>query len=1097
MMRKQVLFSAMLSLGMLGGLTVCPVPAMASVTQQTIKVTGQIVDQSGEPLIGATVRVKGAQTGAVTDFDGNFSIDAPANATLIVSYVGYKDREIAVRGRAIIEKIEMESDSQMLDQVVVVGYGVQKKADLTGSVSIVNADELKRVSNSNISTMLEGKVAGVQITSDGQPGADPSVRIRGIGSFGSTAPLYVIDGVPMGTTIRDFSPNDIETIQVLKDASAGAIYGSRAANGVVIITTKGGKKEQPLKVDYKGYFGWDKISSGVYDVMNANQYSQYLGQACYNSGTPLAGGYSLNPDTGKYQFMDDTNTDWFKEVFKTGVRQNHNINLGGGGAHNTYNVSLDYFKQTGTLEGAGPNYQRFTARVNNTMETKFIQFRTSLVYSHSSQDGMGLSNASEYVQGLYGDVTNVLRGTLLMQPTIKAYDESTWVLDDKVGNASSFNYDAYGYGVYYDTIHGDISASNPLLVNNLLTRNTLVDRVVATGSADVDLFKMIGLELKNHKLNYKLNLSYSKTHATDKTWVSAWIQSNRVYLDKTNEKLTKNNRQYGDFLVENTLTYDGNVGLHHVNLVLGQTYQEENTHIINAWGVNFSEPYYLQLQNGADTYSESFEYKHAITSFIGRLNYDYDGKYLLSFVLRRDGSSRLTKDIRWGTFPSISLGWRFDKEKFFPIDHNIMNMFKVRASYGVLGNEAAVGDYAYTAVLARNNMTYSFGNQPVTGSAVSTFVNENIAWEKKKTTNIGIDIAMWNNRFEFTAEWYKNKSEDLHYGVAVPSSTGVANTTVTMNAASMENSGFEFSATYRNNDHPLKWQVAANLSTLKNKVTSLGTGKDSQINGAYITYVGQEVGQFYGWRYSGIIRSQEQLNALNEAGRQTHNDLERAKQEANPSYKPNIIDEGAWTYQQGANIGDCYYEDVNKDGVVDTQDQVVLGSGLPKVNFGISAHLEYKNFDLSISTFGALNYHVSDDIWNSLNSCYGPGNKDVAMLDANRWSEDGTTYLSSVPRTYYSNSATLAWNDLFSSRKIQNAAYWKIANVELGYNFPDKWFKGVVTGVRAYVSAQNLLTITGYKGYNVDFAGGTFTPGYNFCSFPSARSFMCGINLSF
>ena len=1097
MMRKQVLFSAMLSLGMLGGLTVCPVPAMASVTQQTIKVTGQIVDQSGEPLIGATVRVKGAQTGAVTDFDGNFSIDAPANATLIVSYVGYKDREIAVRGRAIIEKIEMESDSQMLDQVVVVGYGVQKKADLTGSVSIVNADELKRVSNSNISTMLEGKVAGVQITSDGQPGADPSVRIRGIGSFGSTAPLYVIDGVPMGTTIRDFSPNDIETIQVLKDASAGAIYGSRAANGVVIITTKGGKKEQPLKVDYKGYFGWDKISSGVYDVMNANQYSKYLGQACYNSGTPLAGGYSLNPDTGKYQFMDDTNTDWFKEVFKTGVRQNHNINLGGGGAHNTYNVSLDYFKQTGTLEGAGPNYQRFTARVNNTMETKFIQFRTSLVYSHSSQDGMGLSNASEYVQGLYGDVTNVLRGTLLMQPTIKAYDESTWVLDDKVGNASSFNYDAYGYGVYYDTIHGDISASNPLLVNNLLTRNTLVDRVVATGSADVDLFKMIGLELKNHKLNYKLNLSYSKTHATDKTWVSAWIQSNRVYLDKTNEKLTKNNRQYGDFLVENTLTYDGNVGLHHVNLVLGQTYQEENTHIINAWGVNFSEPYYLQLQNGADTYSESFEYKHAITSFIGRLNYDYDGKYLLSFVLRRDGSSRLTKDIRWGTFPSISLGWRFDKEKFFPIDHNIMNMFKVRASYGVLGNEAAVGDYAYTAVLARNNMTYSFGNQPVTGSAVSTFVNENIAWEKKKTTNIGIDIAMWNNRFEFTAEWYKNKSEDLHYGVAVPSSTGVANTTVTMNAASMENSGFEFSATYRNNDHPLKWQVAANLSTLKNKVTSLGTGKDSQINGAYITYVGQEVGQFYGWRYSGIIRSQEQLNALNEAGRQTHNDLERAKQEANPSYKPNIIDEGAWTYQQGANIGDCYYEDVNKDGVVDTQDQVVLGSGLPKVNFGISAHLEYKNFDLSISTFGALNYHVSDDIWNSLNSCYGPGNKDVAMLDANRWSEDGTTYLSSVPRTYYSNSATLAWNDLFSSRKIQNAAYWKIANVELGYNFPDKWFKGVVTGVRAYVSAQNLLTITGYKGYNVDFAGGTFTPGYNFCSFPSARSFMCGINLSF
>ena len=485
-MRKKMLFSMMLMAGITGGFLAAPTQAMASVTQsKTMKVSGQVVDQDGQPLIGATVKVKNAKLGVVTDFDGNFTIDVASDGVLVVSYVGYKDREIAVRGRATLEPIQLADDTNMLEQVVVVGYGTQKKADLTGSVSIVNADELKRVSHSNISSMLEGKVAGVQITSDGQPGADPSVRIRGVGSFGSTAPLYVVDGVPMGTTIRDFSPNDIETIQVLKDASAGAIYGSRAANGVVIITTKNGKKDQPLHVDYKGYFGIDKISSDVYDVMNASQYSQYLGQASLNSGTPLAGGYSLNPETNRYQFQDNTDTDWFKEVFKTGTRQNHNINLSGGSAHSTYNIGLDYFQQKGTLEGAGPNYERFTARVNNTMETKFINFRTSLVYSHSNQDGMGLSNASEYVQGLYGDVTNVLRGTLLMQPTIKAYDNSTWVLDDKVGSASSFNYDAYGYGVYYDTVHGDISASNPLLVNNLLTRKTIVDRVVATGSADV------------------------------------------------------------------------------------------------------------------------------------------------------------------------------------------------------------------------------------------------------------------------------------------------------------------------------------------------------------------------------------------------------------------------------------------------------------------------------------------------------------------------------------------------------------------------------------------------------------------------------------
>lgn len=605
-MRKQ-LFSVMLCLGAMGGLALSPVPARASVTQaQTIKVKGQVVDESGEPLIGATVKIKGSKDGTVTDLDGNFTINTASNATLVISYVGYKEREVAVRGRAVIDQIEMSADNNTLDQVVVVGYGTQKKADLTGSVAVVNADEMKKVSNSNISTMLEGKVAGVQITSDGQPGADPSVRIRGIGTFGSQAPLYVIDGVPMGTTIRDFSPNDIATIQVLKDAAAGAIYGSRAANGVIIITTKNGQKDQPLKVEYNGYIGFDNIPKGTYDIMNADQYSQYLGQACANSGTPLPGGYKLGDD-GKYHFMDNTNTDWFDEVFKTGIRQDHNVNLSGGGAHNTYNVALDYFQQKGTIEGAGPNFKRYTARVNNSFDTKFIKFHTSAVYSHSDQDNMALSNASEYVQGLYGDVTNVLRGTLLMQPTIKAYDPSTWVLDDKVGAASNYNYDAYGYGVYYDTIHGDISASNPLLVNNLLTRNTLVDRFVGTASADVDLLNMVGVHSNNHHLNYKINLSYSKTHAKDKTWIPSWIQSNRVYLAKSNETLTKGSRDYSDALVENTLTYDGHIGLHNINLVLGQTYEEEHTDLLTGWAHDLSEPYFLQLQNGAKRDASSYE----------------------------------------------------------------------------------------------------------------------------------------------------------------------------------------------------------------------------------------------------------------------------------------------------------------------------------------------------------------------------------------------------------------------------------------------------------------------------------------------------------
>ena len=1064
-MRKQFIFSAMLGLCAFGGTAVYAAPDMVAVAQsQTIKVKGQVIDELGEPLLGATILIKDGKGGTTTDLDGNFQLDVPGDAVLVISYVGYKNREVAVRNRAILEPIQMEPDNQLLEQVVVVGYGTQKKADLTGSVAVVDAETLKRTSNSNISTMLEGKVAGVQITSDGQPGADPTVRIRGIGSFGSTAPLYVIDGVPMGTSIRDFSSNDIATIQVLKDASAAAIYGSRAANGVVIITTKQGKKDQPLKVDYNGYFGVDYIPSGVYDVMNANQYSQYLGQAAANSNTPLPGGYHFDEATGQYRFQDDTDTDWFNEVFKTGIRQNHNVNLSGGGANNTYNIGLDYYSQKGTLEGAGPNFERFTARVNNTMDTKFIKFQTSIVYSHSDQDNMALSNASEYVQGLYGDVSNVLRSTMLMQPTIKAYDSSTWVLDDKVGIANGFNYDAYGYGVYFDTIHGDISASNPLLVNNLLQRNTRVDRFVGTGSADVDLLKMLGIESKNHKLNYRINLSYSKTHCTDFTWIPAWVQSNRVYLAKSNERLEKASRDYSDALIENILTYDGTFGKHHINVVAGQTYEEEHTNTLNGWALNFTEPYFLQLQNGADTYSNSYDYKHAIFSYIGRVNYNFDDRYLLSATVRRDASSRLSKDIRWGTFPSVSVGWRFDKESFFPIDPNIVNMFKIRASYGELGNEN-IGEYMYQAVMARNNMTYSFNNSPVTGSAISTFVDNNLSWETKKTYNVGVDLAFFNNRLEFTAEWYKNTNQDLLYAVPVPEQAGVSNETVTMNAASMDNSGFEFAATYRNFDREFKYEISANLSTLKNRVTSLGFGTDSYIDGAYITKVGEEIGQFYGWVYEGIARTQADLD--NHA------------------------------VQEGANVGDCLYKDVNGDGVINENDQTVLGSGLPKVNFGLNAHFEYKGFDLSIATFGAFNYHVADDIYNSLNSCYGYANKDVAMLDANRWSEDGSTYISNVPRTYVTNNATLAWNDLFSERKIQNAAYWKIANIELGYNFPDKWFGKYVSDVRFYVSAQNLHTFTGYKGYNVDYAGGTFTPGYNFCSFPTARTFMCGLHFSF
>ena len=1034
---------------------------------QTNKITvkGKIVDDKGEPLVGATVQQKGTTVGAITDFNGNFSLSVPSDASLVVSYVGCLPQEIFVGGKSDFGIITLASDVKELEQVVVIGYGTQRKVDLTGSVAIVDAEEMKKVSHSNISTMLEGKVAGVQITTDGQPGADPIVRIRGIGSFGSTAPLYIVDGVPMGTTIRDFSPNDIETLQVLKDASAAAIYGSRAANGVVIITTKQGKKNQTMKIDYSGYVGYDQVQKGVYDVMDSYQYGQYVNMAYSNSGMDVPAGY--NPASPKYVDPAAVNTNWYNEAFKTGVRQNHNINMSGGSANNTYNIGLDYFTQKGTMVGAGPNFDRLTARINNTMDVKFVKFRTNVVYSHSNQDNMALSNANEYVQGLYGAQFPVMASVLLLPPSIRAYDPSTWVLDDKISAASQYSYDSYGYGTYYDDVHGDIRVTNVLLENSLIKRNAKVDRIVASGSSTVDLIKMVGLSSANHKLDYNLNLSYSKTFVKDLTFVPAFIQSTTNYLAKSNENLAQGYRSYSDALIENTITYDGKFGLSHFNVVAGQTFERELFHTLTGKGVTMPEPYYLQVNNAEETSAGSFESEHVLASYIGRINYDFDQKYLISATARRDGSSRLSSADRWDWFPSVSAGWRIERENFFPeAAKSKINLLKLRGSYGVLGNEN-IGEYQYMDVMPRGNYTYSFGNTKVTGSAISNYVNTAIRWEKKKTLDFGLDLGMFNNQFEFTFDWYKSTSEDLLYSVAVPTNAGATNGTVTMNAATMENSGLEFLAAYHNHKNAVKFDISANLSTLSNKVIKLGVSGEPRTDGYCRTEVGREVGSFYGYVYEGIFQSQSEIdNRVNSDGK--------------------LIN------QPGAQPGDVAYADLDLDGEITNKDQTYLGSGIPKIHYGLNARAEWKGFDLSVSTYGAAGFKAVDFVDVALRSSYGALNKDVRLLNA--WTPENTN--TDVPRIAYKSTGSIT-NDMFSERYIQDASYLKIANIELGYNFSDKLFGNYVNGVRIYASAQNIATLSKYIGYNVDFAGGTFTPGYNYASYPTPRTIMFGARFSF
>ena len=1036
----------------------------AAFAQDNVTVSGTVVDENGEPILGAGVVVKGTTNGTTADLDGRFSLTVPAGSVLQFISVGFETVEKTVNVGGDLGNVTMPTEHTVLDQVVVIGYGSQKKVDLTGSVAIVDADEMKKVSHSNISTMLEGKVAGVQITSDGQPGADPSVRIRGLGSFGSTAPLYVIDGVPMGTTIRDFSPNDIETIQVLKDASAAAIYGSRAANGVVIITTKGGKKNQPIMVDYTGYVGVDKIRKNVYKVMDSAQYGDFVRMAFDNSGLAVPGGY--DPSSSLYVDPKQVNTDWFDAVFKTGIRQNHNVNLSGGGENSTFNIALDYFNQKGTMVGAGPNYDRFTVRANNTMDIKFLKLRTGLVYSHSSQDSMSLSNANEYVQGLYGTQYPVMASALLMPPSIKAYDESTWFLDRDIAAAGEYSYDSWGFGTYYDNVHGDIRMTNPLLYNNLLERNTIVDRIVATGSATVDLLDMIGAKNQNHKLDYTLNLSYSKTNCKDFTFVPSFIQSTTNYLSKSNERLSQGYRAYSDFLVENYLTYDGKLGNHHLNLVGGMTFERELTYNLSAWGNNMPEPYYLQIGNATDRDASSSQFEHVLASYIGRLTYDYDSRYLFQATVRRDGSSRLSTGNHWDWFPSASIGWRIDKEPFFTVDPQLVSLLKLRASYGVLGNEN-IGEYQYMDTMARGNYTYSFGGNKVSGSSISNYVNTAIHWEKKKTLDIGLDYAMFGGALELNADYYNALSEDLLYSVPVPAEAGATNESVTMNAASMRNTGIELSASWRNYQHDFKYEFSGNVTFPKNTVVSLGPSGEARNDAFTRTELGAEVGRFYGYVYEGIFQNQEEIDNR-------------------------VNDEGKYVTQAGAQPGDVAYKDINNDGQITADDQTFIGSGMSKVQFGLSARFEYKGFDLSISTFGAAGYQLLDFVDMTLRSSYGMTNRSVDLMNAWTPSNPSTT----IPRVYYKATGTIT-NDMFSSRYLQNGSYWKIANVEFGYNFPEGLFNGFIRGARIYASGQNLLTISKYRGYNIDFAGGAFTPGYNYCSYPAPITAMLGVKLSF
>jgi len=991
-------------------------------------VTGTVTDKKGSPLKGVSVVVKGSAAGTSTADNGSFSIAAAQTDILVFSSVGFSSREIAVNKLGKTAFV-LESSTGDLDEVVVVGYGTQRKKDLTGAISNVNISETKKYSTSDISQLLQGRATGVAVNSDGQPGASPSVRIRGFSTYGASQPFYVVDGVP-GSAIRDFSPNDIETMTVLKDASAAAIYGAAAANGVIIITTKQGRKNTQMKISYNGYYGTDKVWQ-IQDVTNREQYQLLNNESRVNAGKPL---FPANDPTNT-GFVSKINTDWQKEGLKSGTRENHNVSFAGGGSNSTYNVSLDYFKNKGTYVGNGPDYTRYTARINTSAEKGIFKVGQSFSYSHSHENTLTFRDDI-----LLGGIPPLIGSLVVAIPTMPLYDTAN--LNGFGGSNSEYN---------------GANSLNGIGINSILKNYVDVDRMFANVYGELQLLKYRG-----HFLKFKTSVSYDKTSTRDYTWQPAYFLGN--FFSNNTAHLSDNSRVYTNASVENTLNYEKAFGKHSVEALLGQGYRYGSAVLRESNAQGFATPYHPVIDNGEVRSSKGSEFESALASYFGRVNYSYNDRYLLSASLRRDGSSRFAPVNKFGYFPAASVGWKISNEDFWHVSRTAVSSLKFRASYGKLGNDQ-IADYRFQGTI-NTGVVYTFNGIRYTGGIQTLVSSPDVKWESKAITNVGFDATFLNGHLDFSAEYYKAKTTDILVGITIPASTGFENLNPEVNAASLQNTGFEFSATYHKNKGAFTYDISANLSTVKNKVLSLGNNNEPLYGVGSKTVIGGEIGEHYGFVYEGIFQNAAEIAA-------------HATQFGSPVAP-----------------GDVKYKDISgpegkPDGVVDeTYDRVSLGSGIPKLNFGFSFSAAYKNFDFAVFASGSAKFLINSRLYRDLHHSAGALNYSTDML--NRWTPTNTN--TDIPRL--NDNDVNNFKDSNRPGWLQSGSYLRINTVSIGYSFPEKLIKGLVKS-RIYATVQNLYTFQGYTGYNPDFTSGVLNPGFDFGSYPKPRTFMVGVQLTF
>ena len=957
--------------------------------QQAKTVTGTVTDVSGEPIIGANIRIKGTTTGTITDIDGNFSIEAEPQSVIEVSYIGYLTQETVINNQKSIRFL-LKEDTKTLDEVVVIGYGVQKKADLTGSVANINTEKLNTQSNANIGQALQGKIAGVDIVSQGgAPGSGTRIMVRGIGTLNNASPLYIVDGMYMNS-IDHINPNDIASIDVLKDASSAAIYGSRAANGVIIVTTKEGSNTEgkPI-IDLSVNLGISTASKFL-DMLDAKGWAevttiarQAIGKPALDMATDLAN----KPDN-----------DWQDIMFRPALMQNYNLSVKGGGKYSTYYTGLGYFNQDGIVKGT--NYQRYNIQSKNDYKRGIFSAGTNLIISFSHD------------KPLHQELRGGMIGTILQSvPTLEKYD------DTREG----------GYGGTYGDV---VNIPHPLAIidDNIMDRYNENVKIFANLYAQIELFK---------GLKYKLNLTPDFSFERYKNYLNKYdfgLATNSI------TQLTERQRRRRNILVENLLTFDRTFGEHKISALAGYTYQDSRFRHIQAYGEGL--PQGLEEIDAATTNrsNEGNSWRSVLTSILGRVFYSYQNKYLFTATIRRDGSSKFGKNNRYGYFPSFSLGWNVAEEKFMENVH-WLDQLKLRGGYGVLGNQE-IDNYQYSSTIT-TGINYPDGNGGLLqGAFPKNFANPDIKWEETAMTNVGIDFMAFNNRLSLTADYYVKNTKDILLTVPIPISSGGANDPI-RNAGKIRNNGFEFNLGWMDQPNPdISYGINLIGSFNKNKVIAMGSesgsikgGSTNQNITTSETKAGYPIGGYWLISTAGYFNSQEEVDAYAKDGKKI---------------------------QPAAEPGDIKFVDANNDGVINDDDRVFQGSPFPDFTFALNGNMRYKNFDLSIGLQGVLGNKIYNATRQTLEDVTKGSNFLASCLDY--WTPENKN--ASHPR--------LTWDDpnrntrAESDRYLENGSYLRLRSVQLGYTFPQTWFKGAIQHARVYINAENLFTITSYSGYSPD-----------------------------